>query len=155
PHEPQALRVRSGADVFYGALHDLGLVSVQGLAAQQPVRVLAPQPGERALDACAGLGVKTLQLAELMDRRGTIVAVDRDARKLAEHDRLGERGRLVGTPLELVRVAGDPCEPDIAAALASHGPFDAALLDVPCTGLGNLARHPEIRWQRKFEDIAA
>jgi 16S rRNA (cytosine967-C5)-methyltransferase len=117
--------------------------------------VLAPRAGERVLDACAGLGVKTLQLAELMDRRGTIVAVDRDARKLAEHDRLAERGRLVDAALTLVRIAGDPSEPDTTAAVAEHGPFDAALLDVPCTGLGNLARHPEIRWQRRFDDIAA
>jgi 16S rRNA (cytosine967-C5)-methyltransferase len=41
--------------------------------------------------------------------------------------------------------------------LPDHGgrPFDAVLLDAPCTGIGNLARHPEIRWLRRHEDVAA
>lgn len=152
---PAALRVRGGGDLFHGAMHDEGLVSVQGLAAQQPARWLAPAPGASVLDACAGLGVKTLQLAELMDRRGRIVAVDREAGKLASHERLIARGRLGVPGLELVRVVGDLASDAGVAEVAAHGPFDAALLDVPCTGLGNLARHPEIRWQRRFEDIAA
>jgi 16S rRNA (cytosine967-C5)-methyltransferase len=151
--QPQALRVRSGGDLFYGALHDEGLVSVQGIAAQQPAMLLAPQPGERVLDACAGLGVKTLQLAELMQRRGTLVAADREPRQLAEHERLRARGRLDDGALALTAMIGDLAEP--FAQLEQLAPFDAVLLDVPCTGLGNLARHPEIRWQRRFEDIAA
>ncbi|MBX7078086.1 MAG: hypothetical protein K1X88_02795 [Nannocystaceae bacterium] len=153
PEQPQALRVHGGGDLFYGALHDEGLISVQGLAAQQPARVLAPQPGEQVLDACAGMGVKTLQLAELMTRRGTLVAADRDATKLVEHARLRERGRLDVASLALhvltTDLAGD------ASELDALGRFDAVLLDVPCTGLGNLARHPEIRWLRRFEDLAA
>jgi 16S rRNA (cytosine967-C5)-methyltransferase len=152
PGQPQALRVRGGGDLFHGPLHDDGLVSVQGLAAQQPALVLAPAPGEHVLDACAGLGVKTLQLAELMHRRGSVVAADIDARKLAAIDGVRARGRLDGHDLSLVAVAGDLAG-DVAE-LDAHAPFDAVLLDVPCTGLGNLARHPEIRWQRKYEDIA-
>ncbi len=150
---PQALRVHGGGDLFYGALHDEGLVSVQGLAAQQPVIVLAPQPGERVLDACAGLGVKTLQLAERMDRRGMLVAADREQGKLDEQRRLGERGRLDAPELALHTIVADLTEP--SASLEALAPFDAILLDVPCTGLGNLARHPEIRWHRHFADIAA
>jgi 16S rRNA (cytosine967-C5)-methyltransferase len=71
PEQPQALRTRGGGDLFFGPMHGEGLISVQGLAAQQPARVLDPKPGMRVLDACAGLGVKTLQLAELMEGRGT------------------------------------------------------------------------------------
>jgi 16S rRNA (cytosine967-C5)-methyltransferase len=153
PDQPQALRVRGGGDLFHGPLHDDGLVSVQGLAAQQPARVLAPLPGERVLDACAGMGVKTLQLAELMRRKGTIVATDVEHRKLAEIDELRARGRLDAPELEITTVAGDLA--DDVPELDALAPFDAVLLDVPCTGLGNLARHPEIRWQRKFEDIAS
>lgn len=153
PEQPQALRVHGGGDLFHGPLHDEGLISVQGLAAQQPARWLQPRPGERILDACAGLGVKTLQLAELMERRGTIVAADADARHEHDHEMLAARGRLAA-PLEHRYVVADltdaASDPQLDAA-----PFDAVLLDVPCTGLGNLARHPEIRWLRSFEDIAA
>lgn len=153
PAMPQALRVRGGGDLFFGALHDEGLVSVQGLAAQQAAIELAPRPGDRVLDACAGLGTKTLQLAELMGRRGTLVAADSEAGKLAEHARLAERGRLDVEALALRQVVADLAE--ASPELEAQGPFDGVLLDAPCTGLGNLARHPEIRWHRRHADIAA
>lgn len=157
PDEPSALRLRGAGDVFHGPLHDEGLLSVQGLAAQQPARWLAPRPGERVLDACAGLGVKSLQLAELMQRRGTVVAADLDPRHAGDHEDLARRGRLppalehryVVADLTAAVPELDPLEPP------EHGPrFDAVLLDAPCTGLGNLARHPELRWLRHHEDIA-
>jgi 16S rRNA (cytosine967-C5)-methyltransferase len=149
--QPQALRVRGGGDVFHGPLHDEGLVSVQGLGAQQPARMLAPHPGQRILDACAGMGVKTLQLAELMQRRGTVVAADIDPRQLAEIETLRARGRLA-PPMHVQTVVTDVAasHPDLDAQ-----PFDGVLVDVPCTGLGNLARHPEIRDRRRYEDIFA
>jgi len=153
PDQPQALRVRGGGDLFHGPLHDDGMISVQGLAAQQPAIVLAPEPGELLLDACAGMGIKTLQLAELTHRRARIVASDLDARKLDEIEHLRARGRLVAPELSITTIAGDLS--DDVPELDALGPFDAVLLDVPCTGLGNLARHPEIRWQREFADIAA
>lgn len=149
--QPQALRLRRAGDLFYGPLHDDGLLSIQGLAAQQPARWLAPKPGERILDACAGLGVKTLQLAELMERRGTLIAADVDDHHAADHEALAQRGRLP-PELALDYIVADLAKPHPAL---DAEPFDAVLLDVPCTGLGNLARHPEIRWQRRYEDLAA
>ncbi len=152
PNQPQALRTRGGGDLFFGPMHGEGLISVQGLAAQQAVRVLDPKPGMRVLDACAGLGVKTLQLAEVMEGRGTIVAADSDPRQIEESRAQAGRGRLASQELTLVHV-----EADLAGdhAQLDDAPFDAVLLDVPCTGLGNLARHPEIRWNRCYEDIGA
>lgn len=147
--QPQAVRTRGGGDLFFGPMHGEGLVSVQGLAAQQAAIVLAPEPGMRVLDACAGLGVKTLQLAELMQRRGSIVAVDLDDKQLAEADETIRRGQLGALNIEHVQADLTSDHEQLDAEL-----FDAVLLDVPCTGLGNLARHPEIRWSRKYEDIA-
>lgn len=154
PEQPAVLRLQGAGDLFHGPLHDEGLVSVQGLAAQEPARWLAPRPGERVLDACAGLGVKTLQLAELMQRRGTVIAADLDPRHHDDHEDLARRGRL-GPALEHRYVVADLAAPDPVPELDGDPPFDAVLLDVPCTGLGNLARHPEIRWLRRHEDLAA
>jgi 16S rRNA (cytosine967-C5)-methyltransferase len=151
PEDPAALRLRGAGDLFHGPLHDEGLLSVQGLAAQQPARWLAPLPGERVLDACAGLGVKSLQLAELMHRTGTLIAADLDPRHAGDHEDLVVRGRLPPA-LEHRYVVGDLSQP--VPVLDDGPPFDAVLLDAPCTGLGNLARHPEIRWLRKHADIA-
>jgi 16S rRNA (cytosine967-C5)-methyltransferase len=148
---PQALRVWGGGDVFHGPLHDEGLVSVQGLAAQQPAIMLAPQPDQRVLDACAGMGIKTLQLAEIMQRRGTVFATDLDPRQLAEIEGLRARGRI-RAPFSIETVAADLSAPH---PVLDAQPFDAVLVDAPCTGLGNLARHPEIRDRRRYEDIFA
>lgn len=152
PDQPQALRTRGGSDLFYGPLHDAGLISVQGLGSQQAARLLDPRPGERILDACAGMGTKTLQLAELMQRRGTLVAIDASPQRLDAHRELARRGSIDAEGLELTASVGDLTQtlPEVDEA-----PFDAVLLDAPCTGLGNLARHPEIRWRAQFSDIAA
>lgn len=151
-HAPQAIRMHGGGDVFHGPLHAEGLIAVQGLGAQEPARWLSPPPGARVLDACAGMGGKTQQLAEIMQRRGTIVAADVDARKLEEVRVLAERAALVGPDLEVRTVCGE-LEHEIPEL--DEQAFDGVLLDAPCTGLGNLARHPEIRWWRSAEDVPA
>lgn len=151
PHDhPQCIRTRGGADLFRDPMHAEGLFSIQGLGSQQAAKLLAPAAGERVLDACAGMGGKTLHLAELMERAGTIVAVDTDPRRLAQLEKLRARGDLDRSGFELSIIEADVTDPN----LDLDAPFDAILVDAPCTGLGNLARHPELRWTTQFEDIA-
>jgi 16S rRNA (cytosine967-C5)-methyltransferase len=68
-----------------------GRFAVQDAAAQLVSLLLAPQPGETVLDACAGLGGKTTHLAQLMNNRGTIVALDLVAAKLARLEKDAHR----------------------------------------------------------------
>ncbi|MFV8755181.1 transcription antitermination factor NusB [Nannocystaceae bacterium ST9] len=153
--QPQALRVRSGGDLFHGPLFGEGLFTIQSLGSQQAVRTLDPRPGERVLDACAGMGTKTLQIAELM-QRGTIVAVDASSERLAEHETIRERGDLDARKgLELRSLIADlALDQDLGGPLdPTHVRYDAVLLDAPCTGLGNLARHPELRWTCELADV--
>lgn len=152
PGQAQALRVRSGGELAHHPLHAAGWFSVQGLGAQQAALALGPCPGEHVLDACCGMGTKTLHIAELMHRRGLLVAADASAERLEAHLELVARGDLDTPALQLSRVHGDltvDC-PGVDERL-----YDAVLLDAPCTGLGNLARHPELRWTSRYEDIAA
>ena len=151
-NQPQALRVRSGGELANHSLHGEGLFSVQGLGSQQAALALAPCPGEHVLDACCGMGTKTLHLAELMQRRGTLVAADTSADRLAAHDDLVLRGALAVPELALTRVRGD-LTTDCPGV--DERQYDAVLLDAPCTGLGNLGRHPELRWTSRYEDITA
>ncbi|KIG17215.1 16S rRNA (cytosine(967)-C(5))-methyltransferase [Enhygromyxa salina] len=145
--QPQCLRVRGGGDLFYGPAFEAGLFSIQSLGSQQAVRALAPQAGERVLDACAGMGTKTIQIAEHMGRRGSIVAVDSSGERLAELDAGRERAGLDGElTLEIIEAELGGALPDHAQAVLRADSFDAVLLDAPCTGLGNLGRHPELRW---------
>jgi 16S rRNA (cytosine967-C5)-methyltransferase len=148
--DPQCLRLHGAARVWTDPLHEAGLFSLQGRASQQPAIRLAPRPGERVLDACAGVGGKTVQLCELMGRRGTVVAVDIDPRKLENLGPARVRCDLERPELTVTTRAGDLGDPALAL-----GDFDAVLLDAPCTGLGNLARHPELRWTVREPDVAA
>jgi len=122
---------------------DDGWFAVQDAAAQAVVQLVAARPGDRVLDACAAPGGKALALADAVGEGGSVVAVDRSAERLqqmeAERARLGITGRIEA------RVA------DVREGL--EGSYDAVLVDAPCSALGTLRRHPEIRWQRAQADL--
>lgn len=126
------------------AAFERGDFAVQDEAAQLVSLLTNPEPGQRVLDACAGLGGKTGHLGQLMDDRGELVAMDRSAEKLS---RLQSEMARLGITCVSTRVH------DAAAALNSP-PFDRVLLDAPCTGLGVLRRNPDGKWARRPEDIA-
>ncbi len=119
-----------------------GLFQVQDEAAQLIGHIVAPRPEERVLDACAGLGGKTGHLAQLMDNRGLVTAVDREPAKLSrlctEMARLG-----INVVQSLARDLETVSE---AAPLSTDGAFDRVLLDAPCSGLGVLRRNPDTKW---------
>lgn len=112
---------------------------VQDAAAAVPVRLLAVQPGETALDLCAAPGGKTLQLAAA---GAQVVAVDRSATRLR---RVAEN--LARTGLAAEAVAAD------VAAWGDARTFDAVLLDAPCSATGTFRRHPDVLWVARPGDI--
>jgi 16S rRNA (cytosine967-C5)-methyltransferase len=113
---------------------------VQDAAAALPARLLAVQPGERALDLCAAPGGKTAQLAAA---GAAVTAVDRSAARL---DRLRQN-------LERLRLDAEVVCQDGLAFQAE--PFDAVLLDAPCTATGTIRRHPDVAWTKKERDLAS
>jgi 16S rRNA (cytosine967-C5)-methyltransferase len=135
----------SAADLRETVAFRNGLIRVQDEASQLVARLVAPRPGERVLDLCAGTGGKTLHLAALMKNRGGITAVDLHPDKL----RLlaAEAGRL-GVTIATTH-AGDAA----ATPEGFRSAFDRVLLDAPCSGLGTLRRNPEIRWRIAPTDL--
>ncbi len=139
-----------------------GDVSVQDVSAQRAVGLLlqgAPlPPGARVLDACAAPGGKTAQLLERADL--DLLALDSDAQRL---QRVQDTLLRLGLPGP--HPSGQPATPSRAALRAADArlprqwwdgqPFDAILLDAPCTASGIVRRHPDIRWLRRPDDIAA
>jgi 16S rRNA (cytosine967-C5)-methyltransferase len=125
-----------------------GWVSVQDAAAQMAAPLLLQGlnlgPGGRILDACAAPGGKTAHLLELCDAEVTALDVDpqRCERIGQTLQRLGLRARIVAAD------AGVP------AAWWDGQPFDAILLDAPCTASGIVRRHPDVRWLRRESDVA-
>jgi 16S rRNA (cytosine967-C5)-methyltransferase len=122
-----------------------GVAVVQGEASQLVVELLDPKPGERVLDACAAPGGKTAAIASRAGAGGGVVACDpgRDAeariRATLRSGGIGEGVRIHDRGVESL----DP----------ALGAFDAVLVDAPCSGLGTLRQHPEIRWRRSPRDL--
>jgi 16S rRNA (cytosine967-C5)-methyltransferase len=125
-----------------------GQVSVQDAAAQLAALLLLEGVGlsqdARVLDACAAPGGKTGHLLERTD--AAVVAVESDARRAGRIDQTLQRLNLHAT----VHIA------DVGATASwwDGAPFDAILLDAPCTASGIVRRHPDVRWLRRETDIA-
>jgi 16S rRNA (cytosine967-C5)-methyltransferase len=138
-----------------------GAFYVEDEAAQFIPPLLDPQPGDTVLDACAAPGGKATHLADLMQNKGTIFAVDR---KQARLDLLQNNCRRLGVR-NVVPIVGDIRQPRewIPMIEAAASPslkktgeakvlIDRILVDAPCSGLGVLRRHPEAKW-RKQEQV--
>lgn len=122
-----------------------GFFTIQDLSAGQTAKILDPRPVEMVLDACSAPGGKTTYLAELMENKGKIKAWD-----IHEH-----RTKLVEQNAN--RLGINIIETQVKDATQYDKnldeKFDKILLDVPCLGIGVIKRKPDIKWQRKPEDI--
>ncbi len=143
---PEALVLAQGARPALDLEgHAEGLFQAQDEAAQLVSRYAAPALGARVLDACAAPGGKACHLAELVGPGGRVVAIDLHTRKaqiIAEAaERLGLRNleaRAADATLPLPGETND---------------FDLVLVDAPCSGLGTLRRHPEMKVRRTPADL--
>ena len=117
-----------------------GIVYAQDQGSQLVAR-LAARDG-RVLDACAAPGGKSTLLADL--GAAPVVAQDVSPRRARSLLALARRW---GAPAVHV-IAGDARRPPLA------GPFDAVLVDAPCSGLGTLGRNPDIRWRARADDVS-
>jgi len=124
-----------------------GLFAVQDAGAQVIAELCGAAPGERILDACAGLGGKTGHLLALAGGQAQVEAADVSEAKLREAERALARLGLRAAKL----IVADLMKP-LPHATA---PFDRILLDAPCSGLGVLRRHPEALLRRSSVDLAA
>lgn len=124
-----------------------GWVSVQDAAAQWAAELLAVEAGQRVLDVCAAPGGKTGHILERYPRLQELVALDIDAARLR---RVDDNLRRLG--LSATLLTGDATRPE---DWWDGRPFDRILLDAPCSGLGVIRRHPDIKLLRRAEDIDA
>ncbi len=141
---PEALVLAAGAPPALDIEgHEEGLFQAQDEAAQLVSIYCAPSPGARVLDACAAPGGKACHLAETA---GSVLAVDLHARKAKN---IAEAAARLGLQ-NVTSLAADAALPIPGAAEES---FDLVLLDAPCSGLGTLRRHPEVKLRRTPEDV--
>lgn len=120
-----------------------GLFQVQDEGAMLVAPLCRAQPGQRVLDVCAAPGGKTTHLAQLMGDTGHILACD------AQPSRL----RLLHANVKRLRLTSITPVASDGAAPPWSGVFDRILVDAPCSGLGVLSRHPDIKWRKGSEDL--
>jgi 16S rRNA (cytosine967-C5)-methyltransferase len=135
-----SLRLRDGGQISALSGFDDGAFWVQDAAAALAVPLLGDVKGARVLDICAAPGGKTMQLAS---RGADVTALDISGPRMA---RLSEN--LARTGLAATCVVGD------ALTYRSEKPFDAILLDAPCSATGTIRRHPELPYLKDGSEIA-
>ena len=145
---PDALRLAGSRAVADLPGFEDGAVSVQDASAQAVADALTPAPGARVLDACAAPGGKAAHLLE-RDPTLRLVALDIDARRLR---RTAETLARVSPAHDVVLKAADATWPP---EWWDGIPFDAVLIDAPCSATGIVRRQPDILLHRRESDLDA
>jgi len=122
-----------GADVAKTDAYRCGKIEIQDIGSQLILESVGVPPGGRWLDACAGSGGKTLQLASLLGPAGRVVARDLRPAPLRELSARAERAGLAGSI-------------DVGASNDPPGGYDGVLVDAPCSGSGTWRRSPHLKW---------
>lgn len=139
-----SLRIAHASRVTSLPGYEEGWWSVQDESAMQAAELLWPKQGERILDLCAAPGGKSTHLAELSGDKATIIACDVSEQRLERVHQSVERLNLSSVQPVLIERDGS----DIP-----EGPYDAVLVDVPCSNTGVLSRRPEARWRFVESDM--
>lgn len=140
-----ALEIASDAQVFLLPAFREGFFEIQDISSQLVSEFLAPEKGEKIIDACAGSGGKSLHLASLMQNKGKLVSMDVAEKKL---DQLKKRAARANVQIIETRlIEGD-------RSIKRYTDFaDKVLLDVPCSGTGVFKRNPDAKWKITQDNI--
>ncbi|MGI6097649.1 MAG: 16S rRNA (cytosine(967)-C(5))-methyltransferase RsmB [Dethiobacteria bacterium] len=123
-----------------------GLFAVQGESAMLATKILSSLPGEKVADLCAAPGGKTTHLAQLMQNRGKIAAVDLSAKRL---NLVKEAAERLGCKC-IETITWDATDHTL---VSKYFGFDRVFLDAPCSGLGVIRRKPDLKWRKKEKDL--
>ena len=153
---------------------DQGHCFVQDEAAQLSATLLNAQPGDRVLDACAAPGGKTTHIAELQPDLSVLVALDADEQRVIRiHENLQRLALTADVHAQsLENFTKQYLQPKTDDVIDNNNNnnnnnnnandskndialFDRILLDAPCSAVGVIRRHPDIKWLRKRTDINA
>jgi len=143
PYSPWGLRCANKAFLSRTKAFSKGWIEIQDEGSQLIAHVCGAKPGIQILDYCAGAGGKTLALAAAMERKGRIVAMDLDERRLKKGRDRYKKAQLA----DIIEVRPISDERHRKWIKRQKEKFDIVLLDVPCTGTGTWRRNPDMRWR--------
>jgi 16S rRNA (cytosine967-C5)-methyltransferase len=137
PGVPTALKITKRSNLQSLEEYQKGWFEIQDAGSQCISTFLGVNAGEFIIDACAGAGGKTLHLADMLGKKGSILALDVEEYKLKELERRVQRNKVKNVQSALWS----------PAMLEQYkGKADAVLMDVPCSGLGVLRRNPDAKY---------
>lgn len=143
--QPDALVLKERANVFMTDAFKEGLFEVQDASSQLVAPFLDVEPGMRVVDACAGAGGKTLHLANIMQNKGQLIAMDLYESKLKQLKIRAKRNGVFNIEPRVI---------DSTKVIKKlHEKADRVLIDAPCSGLGVLKRNPDAKWKLQPEFI--
>ena len=134
-----ALKLIERKNVFRTESFKNGLFEVQDAVSQCVAPLLDVQPGQRVIDACAGAGGKSLNLATLMQNKGRVLALDIHEKKLQQCRLRARRNKI--SIIETRVISGSKTIKRLKQSA------DRLLLDVPCSGIGVIRRNPDTKWK--------
>lgn len=144
PYSPWGLRCAGKAYLSKTKAFHKGWIEIQDEGSQLIAWLCDAQPGMQVLDYCAGAGGKTLALAAAMQRKGRIVAMDTEAKRLEKgKDRF--RKAQVSDIIEVRPLLEERHKKWLRRQKET---FDRVLVDVPCSGSGTWRRNPDMRWRQ-------
>jgi len=139
---PNFVRTTNLSNISQTDLFRQGFFSVQDESAGLACQLLAIKPGDRVIDLCAAPGGKTNFIGEMLHGTGEVIAVDKYSTRL----------NLVKSSCERLGIANVKIIAADSKELSTE-PADKVLLDAPCSGLGVLAKKPDVKLKREAEDI--
>ena len=148
PYSPVGIRVAGKPSLLKHALFTSGAVEVQDEGSQLLALLTGARRGEMVVDFCAGAGGKTLALGAQMRNTGRLYAFDISGHRLAAlKPRLARSGLANVHPAQIAHERDDRVK-------RLTGKIDRVLVDAPCTGLGTLRRHPDLKWRQSPATLA-
>ncbi|MHC1739044.1 MAG: RsmB/NOP family class I SAM-dependent RNA methyltransferase [Ignavibacteriaceae bacterium] len=136
---PDALVLKERQNIFLSPSYSKGYFEVQDASSQLVAPFIEAEEGMRVIDACAGAGGKSLHLANLMNNKGKIIALDIHDWKLSSLKTRAKRDKITVIEPRLIQ------SNKVIKRLKESA--DRVLLDVPCSGLGVLRRNPDTKWK--------
>ena len=143
PYSPWGLRCEGKAFLSRTKAFQKGWIEIQDEGSQLISYLCGAKPGMQVLDYCAGAGGKTLGLAAAMQRKGRIVAMDTDEKRLMKGRERYKKAQLA----DIIEVRPLSDDRHRRWLKRQKGTFDIVLLDVPCSGTGTWRRNPDMRWR--------
>lgn len=140
-----AVHIKGSSNLAETEMYKTGLFHVQDESSMLAVNVLNPQPGQSVIDVCAAPGGKSFLIAEKMKNKGCLISCDVHQHKLdlmnETRDRLGIK--IMNTKIRDAAVIHE----------SDTEKYDKVLIDAPCSGLGLIRKKPDIKINKKGEDI--